>query len=127
MARILPFSIMAGGFVVAVIILATLILTQEAAAQTEQGSLACVDSNKNGRIDRAEVINVIRQYFSSDPIPAPAPSSRDGTSRSKAFEYGEEFDAGILNMQIVAIDTDAWPEIQAENNSMTRPQMDTSS
>ena len=71
MARILPFSIMAGGLVVAVIILATLILTQEAAAQTEQGSLACVDSNNNRRIDRAEVINVIRQYFSGDQIPTP--------------------------------------------------------
>ena len=47
MARILPLFIMAGVIGVALTILVTLIMTQEAAAQTEQGSLACVDSNNN--------------------------------------------------------------------------------
>lgn len=119
MARILPFSIMAGVLGVALTILVTLIMTQGAVAQTEQGSLACVDSNNNGRIDIGELFDVIDQYFSGDPIPTPdptpTPSSRDGTVRSKAFQYGEEFQAGILDMEIVAIDTNAWPEIQAEN------------
>ena len=127
MARILPFYVMAGVLAMALTVLVTLILTHEATAQTEQGSLACVDSNNNGKVDIGELFNVIDQYFSSDPIPtpdptpnataapSPTPPSRDGTARSKAFQYGEEFQAGILDMQIVAIDTDAWPEIQAEN------------
>ena len=70
MARILPLFIMAGVIGVALTILVTLILTQESAAQTEQGSLACVDSNNNGKVDIGELFNVIDQYFSSDPIPA---------------------------------------------------------
>ena len=73
MARILPFSIMAAVLGVVLILLVPLILSQEAAAQTEQGSLACVDSNNNGRVDIAELFNVIDQYFSSDPIPIPDP------------------------------------------------------
>ena len=81
MARILPFSIMAAVLGVALILLVTLILTQEAAAQTEQSSLACVDSNNNGRVDIAELFNVIDQYFSSDPIPTsdPDPTVFTGT------------------------------------------------
>ena len=71
MARILPLFILAGVIGVALTILVTLILTQEAAAQTEQGSLACVDSNNNGKVDIGELFNVIDQYFSSDPIPTP--------------------------------------------------------
>ena len=71
MARILPFSIMAAVLGVALIILVTLILTQEAAAQTEQGSLACLDSNGNGRVDIGELFNVIDLYFSGDPISTP--------------------------------------------------------
>ena len=139
MARILPLYIIAGFIAVALAVFIALILTQDAVAQTEQGSLACVDSNNNGRVDISELFDVIDLYFSGDPIttpdttPTPTPTvaptltptptmtptptpTRDGTSRSKAFEYGEEFDAGIFNMQIVAIDTDAWPEIQAENS-----------
>ena len=74
MARILPLFIMAGVIGAALTILVTPILTQEATAQTEQGSLACVDSNNNGRIDIGELFNVIDQYFSSDPIPTPDPT-----------------------------------------------------
>lgn len=47
--------------------------------------------------------------------PTPTPVPGDGTSRSKAWPYGHKFQAGILDMQITAVDTDAWPEIQAEN------------
>ena len=116
MVRILPFSIAAGFIAVALAVLVVLVLTRDAVAQTEQGSLSCVDSNNNGKVDIAELFDVIDLYFSGDQISVPAPApTHDGTTRSKAFPYGEEFEAGILNMQITVVDTDAWPEIQAEN------------
>ena len=105
----------------ALTVLIALILSQEVTAQTKQGQLACVDSNNNGVVDIGELFDVIDLYFSGDPIPTPtptptvAPPSRDGTARSKAFPYGVKFPAGNLDMQIVGIDTDAWPEIQEEN------------
>ena len=63
MARILPLYIIAGFIAVALTILVALILTQDAVAQTEQGSLACVDSNNNGRVDISELFDVIDAYF----------------------------------------------------------------
>ena len=39
----------------------------------------------------------------------------DGTKRSSPISYGQRFRAGVFDMQITAVDTDAWPEIEAEN------------
>ncbi len=50
-----------------------------------------------------------------EPEPEPTPTSGDGSKRSSPIAYGEKFQAGIFDMQITAVDTDAWPEIQAEN------------
>ena len=139
MARILPLTIIAGFLVVVLTVLLALILTRDAVAQTSQGSLSCVDSNNNGKVDIHELFDVIDLYFSGDPIPTrtpmPTPTRTPGAHayhdayphthaypyprwncQVKGFPYGEEFEAGILNMQIVGIDTDAWPEIQAENS-----------
>ena len=48
-------------------------------------------------------------------VPTPAPTGGDGSSRSRPIAYGERFQAGVFDIQIVSVDTDAWPEIQAEN------------
>ena len=50
-----------------------------------------------------------------EPEPQPTPAGGDGSKRSSPIAYGEKFQAGIFDMQITAVDTDAWPEIQAEN------------
>ena len=66
MRRTLPIFIGAGFLGVALILLATLVLTRGAAAQTEQGSMACVDLNDNGVVDISELFNVIDLYFSGE-------------------------------------------------------------
>ena len=53
--------------------------------------------------------------------PTPAPTGGDGSRRSRPIAYGERFQAGIVDMQIVAVDTDAWPEVQAENQFNNPP------
>ena len=100
------------------------------AGATNTSDLHCIETNGNGVIDKPEVIAVINAYLfgpgcgaaptpeptpGPSPTPTPAPSAQDGTTRSKAFPYGERFQAGILDMQITSIDWDAWPEIEAEN------------
>ena len=48
-------------------------------------------------------------------VPTAAPTGGDGSRRSRPIAYGERFQAGVFDIQIVPVDTDAWPEIQAEN------------
>ena len=52
----------------------------------------------------------------AETAPAPLPSSGDGTKRSSPIAYGQKFQAGNFDMQIVGIDGDAWPEILAERS-----------
>ena len=40
-------------------------------AASNDGSLTCVDQNRNGIIDKDEIINVVIAYFSGEPIPPP--------------------------------------------------------
>lgn len=42
-------------------------------------------------------------------------------SRTSPIPYGQRFQAGVLDMQITAVDNDAWPEIQAENRFNNPP------
>ena len=84
-------------------------------ANAESSDMDCVDTNGNGAIDKAEVIAVINLYlFGPAPGPTPTPTG-DGTKRSTAWPYGQKFSAGNFDMQIVEVDTDAWPEILDEN------------
>ena len=108
-------------------------------------NLSCVDQNSNGIIDKSEVVAVINAYLFGDPLPTPEPASDptpapthtpyptftpvptptpsptatpvpgDGTSRSTAWPYAHKFQAGVFDMQIMDVNLDAWPAIQAEN------------
>ena len=49
-----------------------------------------------------------------------AQSTPVGSTLSNPHPYGAKFSAGIFDMQIVAVDLDAWPEIQAQT-SIHRP------
>ena len=99
-------------------------------AATADSGLACVDSNGNGILDLDEVFTVVDAYFDGTlviptptptppppatpappPTPTPTPPPSVGDTRSLAWPYGERFPAGIFDMQVTAIDTDAWPEI----------------
>ena len=53
----------------------------------------------------------------STPTATPTPTTDPslGTKRSNPIPYGQKFQAGVFDMQIAAVDTDAWPEIRAEN------------
>ena len=103
------------------------------AGATDSFDPLCVDANGNGVIDKSEVITVINAYLFGPPAapeptpmptpgptvaPTPAPTpepTQDGTTRSKAWPYGQRFQAGIFDMRVTDIDWDAWPEIRAEN------------
>ncbi len=59
-----------------------------------------------------------------DPVPTSTPQpvltpqvlpSGDGSRRSRPFPYQSQFTAGVFDMKIIRVDTDAWPEILAEN------------
>ena len=111
-----------------------------ARADSTSPSLGCVDRNGNGVIDIPELFDVIDAYFDGTSItaptpepptstppatstptptytatPSPTPPPNDGTRRSKAWPYGQKFQAGHFDMQITGVDLDAWPEIQEEN------------
>ena len=137
------------GAAIALSLVAVGVLPIGAVSADSGSSLACVDRNGDGVIDKDEAIEVLTAFIFQTPIsqpepmptpsgtpvqtpvptatptptptatptptPTPTPVPGDGTSRSKAWPYGHKFQAGILDMQITAVDTDAWPEIQAEN------------
>ena len=52
--------------------------------------------------------------FACDTATVPV-SGRDGSKRTSPIPYGQRFQAGVFDMQITTVDTDAWPEIRAEN------------
>ena len=108
------------GFVILLALFAAVSFTlwPRDAGATDSPDPLCIDANGNGVIDKEEVIAVINAYLfgpAATPAPTPTPSPQDGTTRSKAYPYGQRFQAGIFDIQITAIDWDAWPEIQAEN------------
>ena len=56
------------------------------------------------------------------PTPTPTPvATGDGSRRSSPIPYGQTFQAGNFDMQIVAVDEDAWPEVLAENQFNDAP------
>ena len=57
----------------------------------------------------------------AETTPAAMPSAGDGTKRSSPIAYGQRFQAGVFDMQITSVDTDAWPEIQAANRRADPP------
>ena len=79
MARSLPLFITVGIVGIALAVLVMLILTRDATAQTNQGPLACVDSNSNGVIDISELFDVIDAYFGKIPIVPPEATVFSGT------------------------------------------------
>lgn len=105
------------GAAIALLLVAIGAISIGAVSANSDLSLGCVDSNGNGVIDIPELFDVIDAYFDGTSVsaPEPAPGPEDGTSRSKAWPYGHKFQAGNFDMQITAVDTDAWPEIQEEN------------
>ena len=50
-----------------------------------------------------------------------AQSTAVGSTLSNPHPYGVNFEAGIFDMQITAVDLDAWPEIQARNSANDPP------
>ena len=123
------------GAAIALVLVITGLLPVGTASADSDATLACVDQNGNGLIDKQEVIDVIAAYLWETPIPPPEPTPPatptptstatptltptpppgDGTSRSKAWPYGYKFQAGNFDMQITSVDLDAWPEILEEN------------
>ena len=91
-------------------------------AATADSGLQCVDANGDGILDLDEVFRVVDAYFDgteiipkTPPTPTPTPAPSEGDTRSLAYPYGERFPVGIFDLQIIAIDTDAWPKIWAHN------------
>ena len=74
--RLTGFILACAGLVIALSVLglaAIGLLSVNTVTATGDCSLTCVDQNRNGIIDKAEVINVINAYLFGDPIPPPAP------------------------------------------------------
>ena len=102
MNRILPLSLLGGVlFIVLTAAALSLTLPRLAAAQGESAAGVWPDSNGNGVVDRSEVINVIRLYFSGGPIPAsesPLEPSLDESELANLWiEIGNN-DLGILSV-----------------------------
>ena len=98
MNRILPLSLLGGVlFIVLTAAALSLALPRLAAAQGAPAAGVWPDSNGNGVVDRSEVINVIRLYFSGDPIPAPESDlPLDDSERANLWISIGTTDAGIL-------------------------------
>ena len=105
------------GAVIALSLVAIGALSIGAVSAQTGSNLGCVDSNGNGVIDITELFDVIDAYFDGTQVSPPSqpPGPQDGTTRSKALPYGQKFQAGNFDMQITAVDIDAWPEIQKRN------------
>ena len=55
------------------------------------------------------------------PSATEVPAKRDGTTFSNPLPHDVKFEAGVFDMQITAVDRDAWPKIQAEKPSNEAP------
>ena len=110
MNRILPLSLLGGVlFIILTAAALSLILPRLAAAQGESAAGVWPDSNGNGVVDRSEVINVIRLYFSGGPIPAspaggdkwvrnPVTSTVDGLGLVNSVEDGPNYGPWYLSL-----------------------------
>ena len=101
--RLIGFTLASVGIVIACSVLGLAVISLvsiQAVAASNDGSLACVDQNRNGIIDKDEAINVVLAYLSGEPIPAPTsgptpgPSDRAATL-SRLMRNAEEFEYAI--------------------------------
>ena len=76
--RLTTLVLAALGLCVAIAVLSLIVFTDADSSTVGADadcSLACVDQNSNGVIDKAEVIAVIVAYLFGDPLPTPDPAS----------------------------------------------------
>ena len=95
MDRILTWPLLGGALVVVIAAAALSLALPRMAEAHSAPRMACVDSNGNGTVDRAEVIAVIRLYFSGDPIPCPGPDPVSPSGGDKWVQTGDRL--GLIN------------------------------
>ena len=101
--RLIGFILASVGIVIACSVLglaAISLVSLQTVAASNDGSLACVDQNGNGIIDKDEAINVVLAFFSGEPIPPPASGPTPGPADQAAtlarlMRNAEEFEYAI--------------------------------
>ena len=101
--RLIGFILASVGIVIACSVLglaAISLVSLQTVAASNDGSLACVDQNGNGVIDKDEAINVVLAFFSGEPIPPPASGPTPGPADQAAtlarlMRNAEEFEYAI--------------------------------